>query len=47
MENVVGIMLQSEHNWEQVAAYIEKVLRQKTEGEYDLARAADRVAENR
>ena len=40
-------MLESEHNWNQVAAYIEKVLRQNKDGENDLARAADRIAETR
>ena len=40
-------MLQSDHQWDQVAAYIEKVLSQRKEAENDLARAADRIAENR
>ena len=40
-------MLESEHYWEQVAAYIEKVLRQKKEAENDLATAADLIAEKR
>ena len=42
-------MLKSEHHWDQVTAYMEKVglLREKRETEDDLVRAADRIAENR
>ena len=40
-------MLEGEHHWDQVAANIEKVLKQKKEAEDDLASAADRIAENR
>ena len=42
-----GIMLESERHWDQVTAYIEKVLRQKKDAEDDLARAAGRIAENK
>ena len=40
-------MLENKQHWVQVAAYIEKVLRQKKEDEDNLARAADRIAGNR
>ena len=39
-------MPESEHHCDLLAAYVEKVLKQKKELEDDLARPADRIAEN-
>ena len=45
-KKIIGLMLQNEHHWDQVAAYIEEALRQKKEAEIDLTRAADRIVES-
>ena len=37
----------SEHHRDQIADYIEKVLRQKKKAENDLVRASDRIAGSR
>ena len=44
-DNIIGLILQREHQWDRVATYVETVLREKREAENDVAGAAGGLAE--